>query len=52
MEEGRPVGSEACGLARNATLIRWLDGTIIRIVSFEDIDTARVVAERLAAARG
>jgi ketosteroid isomerase-like protein len=51
-EDGRPVGSAGRVHARNAQVFEWVDGKIIRITAFGDIDKARAAAERLAAERG
>src|SRR3981189_2852795 len=50
-QEGRPAGSTAV-VAETAVLIyEWVDGVIARLIGRQDIDAARVLAERLAERR-
>jgi ketosteroid isomerase-like protein len=51
MEDGRPVGSTGRVRARNAQVFEWVDGKIVRITAYQDIDEARTAAERLAKSR-
>lgn len=51
-EDGRPVGSAGRVDARNAGVFGWVDGKVIRITAFGDIDKARAAAKHLAESRG
>jgi ketosteroid isomerase-like protein len=50
-EDGRPVGSAGRVHARNAQVFEWVDGKVIRITAFADINKARADGERLARSR-
>jgi ketosteroid isomerase-like protein len=52
LEDGRPVGSEATVTQRSTFVYQWLDGKMVRIMSYTDPDEARAAAERLARERG
>ena len=51
-ERGRIKGSDAYVEARNALVILWDEGGIVRLTSYVDADKARAAAERLAQDRG
>jgi ketosteroid isomerase-like protein len=51
-EDGRPRGSDGRVQARHLQLFEWVDGDIVRITGYPDIDDARAAAERLAEERG
>jgi ketosteroid isomerase-like protein len=48
----RPIGSTAYVRIREAHIIEWVDGMVVRLTVYNDIDEARAAAERLAEARG
>jgi ketosteroid isomerase-like protein len=50
-EDGRPVGSAGRVHARNAQVFECVDGKVIRITAFADINKARADGERLARSR-
>ena len=52
---GRPVGSSGHGgqvRMRYASVSVWVEGLIVRVTNYLDIDEARAAAERLAEERG
>jgi ketosteroid isomerase-like protein len=49
---GRPPGVSGHMQMRYAVVGVWVDGMIARVMSYTDIDEARVAAERLAEERG
>jgi ketosteroid isomerase-like protein len=51
-QHARPVGSSAPIQAREAHVAEWVDGLVVRITVYIDIDEARAAAERLAKQRG
>jgi ketosteroid isomerase-like protein len=51
-QEGRPAGSTGVVTERAALIYEWVDGMIARLISRQDIDEARALAERLARSRG
>jgi ketosteroid isomerase-like protein len=51
-QTGRPVGSTGDLRLRQGTVATWVEGMIVRITNFGDIDEARAAAERLAQERG
>ena len=48
VQRGRPVDSTAHVRYRLAQLSTWADGVVVQITGYNDIDEARVAAERLA----
>jgi hypothetical protein len=51
-EEGWPRGSDARVQARHLQVFEWVQGEIVRITCYSDIDAARAADERLAEERG
>jgi ketosteroid isomerase-like protein len=51
-QSGRPVGSTGHVQTRVAVISEWVDGKIVRVIVYPDIDVARAAAERLAEERG
>ena len=51
VQKGRPVGSGGEVRHRNAVVVAWMDGIIVRSTFYSDIDEARAAAERLAESR-
>jgi len=51
-EDGCPKGSDARVQMRHLQVFEWVQGKIIRITGYPDIDQARATAERLAEERG
>jgi ketosteroid isomerase-like protein len=47
-----PVGSSAPIQAREAQVIEWRDGFVVRVTVYIDIDAGRAAGERLAEQRG
>jgi ketosteroid isomerase-like protein len=47
-QKGRPVGSTAAVGLRQGTIALWVEGVIVRVVNYPDIDEGRAAAERLA----
>jgi ketosteroid isomerase-like protein len=47
-EDGCPRGSDARVQARHLQVFEWVQGEIVRITGYPDIDEARAAAERLA----
>jgi ketosteroid isomerase-like protein len=52
LQRGRPAGSNGEVRVRSATVGLWVNGLLIRVTNYPDIDVARADAERLAAERG
>jgi hypothetical protein len=48
----RPVGSSQHVQTREAHVSEWVDGMIVRVMVYLDIDEGRAAAERLAESRG
>jgi ketosteroid isomerase-like protein len=51
VQNGRPVGSDSHVRIRYAAVFVWVEGLIVRVTNYSDVDEARAVAERLAASR-
>jgi hypothetical protein len=51
-QEGRPIGGTNYVRVRSATISEWVDGVIVRVTIYSDIDKARAAAERLAESTG
>ncbi len=51
VQRGRPSGSTAHVRYRLAQLATWVEGIVVRISGYNDIDEARVAAQRLAQER-
>jgi ketosteroid isomerase-like protein len=51
-QKGRPAGSGGEVRLRYAAVAVWVDGVIVRITNYGDVDEARAAGERLAEARG
>ena len=51
VQTGRPAGSSGDVGLRYAAVAVWVDGAIVRITNYTDIDEARAAAERLAEER-
>jgi ketosteroid isomerase-like protein len=47
----RPIGSTAPIQAREAQVTEWVEGRVVRVTVYVDIDEARAAAERLAEKR-
>ena len=52
IQKARLVGSSSELRLRLGLVIEWVDGLIVRVTSYYDIDEARAAAERLAQERG
>ena len=52
IQEGRLIGSSGELRTRYAVVTEWVEGRIVRVTNYTDIDEARAAAERLAAERG
>jgi ketosteroid isomerase-like protein len=52
LQSGRPAGSTGRVEWRFAAIAFWVDGLIVRTITYQDIDEARAAAERLAEERG
>jgi ketosteroid isomerase-like protein len=50
-QTARPVGSTGYVQMHHANVIVWVDGVVARVTHYNDIDQARVAAERLAESR-
>ena len=50
--EVRPGGSQASVQSRDAVVYELVDGLVVRLANYRDIDDARAAAERLAEGRG
>jgi ketosteroid isomerase-like protein len=48
---GRPIGSTAPIQAREAQVTEWVEGRVVRVTVYIDIDEGRAAAERLAEER-
>jgi ketosteroid isomerase-like protein len=48
----RPVGSTAYVRTREAHVVESVEGMVVRLTVYSDIDEGRAAAERLAASRG
>jgi ketosteroid isomerase-like protein len=51
IQKARPVGSSGAVRLRYALVSVWVEGLIVRLTNYSDIDAARAVAERLAEER-
>ena len=51
-QDARPAGSSGHVRTREAHVIEWVAGVIVRLTAYADIDEGRVAAERLAESRG
>jgi ketosteroid isomerase-like protein len=51
-QRGRPLGITGSVEWRFAAVAVWSDGSIVRAITYDDIDEGRAAAERLAAERG
>jgi len=51
-QRGRPIGSTGEVHQRSARLVLMIDGLIVRLTSYTDVDEARAAAERLAQEQG
>jgi hypothetical protein len=51
-QTGRLAGSSSVVGLRYAAVAVWVDGAIVRITNYSDIDEGRAAAERLAAGGG
>jgi len=51
-QHGRPTGSTGRVQIRYASVSTWVDGLMVRITTYTDIDEARAAAERLTEERG
>jgi ketosteroid isomerase-like protein len=52
VQKGRPVGSSGEVRHRNAGVATWMNGMIVRVTFYSDVDEGRADAERLAEERG
>jgi ketosteroid isomerase-like protein len=52
LQKGRPAGSTGYVELRYAAVGTWVDGLLVRITNYTDIDEARAAAERLAGELG
>ena len=52
IQRARLVGTSGDVRHRNAGVALWVEGLIVRLTNYGDIDEARAAAERLAASRG
>jgi ketosteroid isomerase-like protein len=50
--KGRPVGTSGYVRHKNAFVIVWVRGLVVRVTNYPDADEARTAAERLAEERG
>ncbi|HWX97875.1 MAG TPA: nuclear transport factor 2 family protein [Solirubrobacteraceae bacterium] len=50
-QDARPVGSASRIRTREAHVTEWLDGVVVKMTVYTDIDEGRAVAERLAESR-
>jgi hypothetical protein len=48
---GRPVGSTVGVRTREAHVVEWVDGMVMRMTVYNDIDEGRAAAERRAEVR-
>jgi ketosteroid isomerase-like protein len=51
-QHARPLGSSAHVKAREAHVMEWAGGMVVRVTVYIDVDAARAAAERLAQSRG
>lgn len=51
-QDARPVGSTGRVRARLVLVSEWVDGMVVRVTVYYDIDEARAAAERLVEQRG
>ena len=51
-QNARPIGSTGRVHARQALVYCWVEGMVVRVTVYSDIDEGRVAAERLAKERG
>ena len=51
-QSARPVGSTRLVRLRQATIVVWVEGVVVRLTMYPNIDEARADAERLAESRG
>ena len=51
-QSARPVGSTGHVRLRYAAVVRWVEGMIVRVTNYADVDEGRAAAERLAESRG
>jgi ketosteroid isomerase-like protein len=51
-QDARPTGSTGHVRTREAHVIEWIAGTIVRVTVYTDIDEARAAAQRLTESRG
>jgi prophage DNA circulation protein len=51
-QHARPIGSTAPVQTREAQVTEWVEGRVMRVTAYLDIDEARAAAERLAEERG
>ncbi|HTQ67475.1 MAG TPA: nuclear transport factor 2 family protein [Solirubrobacteraceae bacterium] len=51
IQRARPIGSAGYVQLRYATVVTWVEGLIVRVTNYSDIDAARAAAERLAEER-
>src|SRR5438874_2093638 len=51
-QNARPVGSTGYVQMHHANVGLWVEGLLVRITHYNDIDEARAAAERLAESRG
>src|SRR5438093_13302136 len=52
VQKARPAGSVGYVRYRFAQVVTWVDGVIVRLAGYNDIDQARAAAERLGEERG
>jgi ketosteroid isomerase-like protein len=50
-QDARPVGSAAHVRTREAHVTEWIEGVVVKLTVYTDIDEGRAAAERLAASR-
>jgi hypothetical protein len=51
-QKGHLIGSSASVEGRFAWVYQWVEGMVVRVTVYIDIDEARAAAERLAESRG
>jgi ketosteroid isomerase-like protein len=51
-QKGRPVSSSGEVRVRSASVGIWVEGLLVQVTNYPDIDEARAAAERLAKSRG
>jgi ketosteroid isomerase-like protein len=51
-QSGRPVGTVGHIQVRERWVFVWVDGLIVHVMAYTDINEARTAAERLAESRG